>query len=65
MAFLRTCAAIRDNTNVAFLGYRPEDDSEQFAAEIFAQDKKENEIAAQFHQCLVTTEFTGNTTLID
>jgi uronate dehydrogenase len=38
-----------DNTNVKFLGYRPEDDSEAFAAEILASDAKENEIAAQFH----------------
>jgi hypothetical protein len=38
-----------DNSNVKFLGYRPEDDSEVFAAEILALGKKENEIAAQFH----------------
>ena len=38
-----------DNTNVKFLGYRPQDDSEVFAAEIFASGAKENEIAALFH----------------
>ena len=55
-----------DNTNVAFLGYQPEDDFEQFAAEIFAEHKKENEIAAQFHGAhYCPMEFTGDTTLID
>jgi uronate dehydrogenase len=38
-----------DNSNVEFLGYRPEDDSEVFAPEILAKGEKENEIAAQFH----------------
>jgi uronate dehydrogenase len=38
-----------DNTDVKFLGYRPEDDSEIYAQEIFARGEKENEISAQFH----------------
>ena len=38
-----------DNTNAKFLGYRPQDDFEKFAAEILARGKKEDEIAAQFH----------------
>jgi len=49
-----------DNTNVKFLGYRPEDDSEIFAAEILALGVKENEIAAQFHGAhYCPMEFTG------
>jgi uronate dehydrogenase len=55
-----------DNTNVKFLGYRPEDDSEVFAAEILAQGNKENEIAAQFHGAhYCPMEFTGDTSQID
>src|SRR5271155_147440 len=38
-----------DNSNVKFLGYRPEDDSEIFAPEILAMGVKEDEVAAQFH----------------
>jgi uronate dehydrogenase len=55
-----------DNTNVKFLGYRPEDDSEAFAAEILAMGVKENEIAAQFHggfYCPI--EFAGDASQID
>jgi uronate dehydrogenase len=55
-----------DNTNVKFLGYRPEDDSEAFAAEILALGKKENEIAAQFHGAhYCPMEFVGDTSRID
>jgi uronate dehydrogenase len=55
-----------DNTNVKFLGYCPEDDSEVFAAEILAPGAKENEIAAQFHGAhYCTMEFTGDTSQID
>jgi uronate dehydrogenase len=55
-----------DNTNVKFLGYRPEDDSEVFAAEILALGVKENEIAAQFHGGFYTPmEFAGDTSQID
>ena len=50
-----------DNTNVKFLGYRPEDNSEKFAAEILARGEKENEIAAQFHGGFYTPmEFSGD-----
>lgn len=55
-----------DNSNVKFLGYRPEDDSEVYAAEILARGDKENEISAQFHggfYCPI--EFDGDTTRID
>jgi uronate dehydrogenase len=55
-----------DNSNVRLLGYRPQDDSEKFAAEILAQGKKENEIAAQFHggfYCPI--EFAGDPGAID
>jgi uronate dehydrogenase len=55
-----------DNTNVKFLGYRPEDDSEIFAAEILALGAKENEIAAQFHGAhYCPLEFTGDPSQID
>ena len=55
-----------DNTNVKFLGYRPEDDSEIFAAEILALGVKENEIAAQFHGAhYCPMEFTGDPSQID
>jgi uronate dehydrogenase len=55
-----------DNTNAKFLGYRPEDDSEKFAAEILAKGEKENEIAAQFHGGFYTPmEFVGDPSRID
>src|SRR5450755_4400507 len=55
-----------DNTNVKFLGYRPEDNSEIFAAEILALGMKENEIAAQFHGAhYCPLEFTGDPSQID
>jgi uronate dehydrogenase len=55
-----------DNTNAKFLGYRPEDDSEVFAAEILARGEKENEIAAQFHGGFYTPmEFSGDADAID
>jgi uronate dehydrogenase len=55
-----------DNTNVKFLGYCPEDDSEVFAAEILAPGTKENEVAAQFHGAhYCQMEFTGDTSQID
>ena len=55
-----------DNTNLKFLGYRPEDNSEIFAAEILALGAKENEIAAQFHGAhYCPMEFTGDPSQID
>ena len=55
-----------DNSNVKFLGYRPEDDAEVFAAEIMALGKKENEIAAQFHGGFYAPiEFAGDPKQID
>jgi uronate dehydrogenase len=55
-----------DNSNVKFLGYRPEDDSEVFAPEILALGQKENEIAAQFHGGFYCPmEFSGDATLVD
>jgi uronate dehydrogenase len=55
-----------DNSNVKFLDYRPEDDSEEFAAEILASGTEEDEIAAQFHGGFYCPmEFSGDTTLID
>jgi uronate dehydrogenase len=55
-----------DNTNVKFLGYHPEDDSEIFAAEILAQRRRENEISVQFHGAhYCQMEFTGDTSQIE
>jgi uronate dehydrogenase len=55
-----------DNSNVKFLGYRPQDDSEVFAAEILAAGAKEDEIAAQFHGGFYCPmEFAGDTSRID
>jgi uronate dehydrogenase len=55
-----------DNTNAKFLGYRPEDNSEVFAAEILARGEKENEIAAQFHGGFYTPmEFSGDADAIE
>lgn len=55
-----------DNTNVKFLGYRPVDDSEAFAAEILARGEKEDEVAAQFHGgFFCPMEFAGDPSLID
>jgi uronate dehydrogenase len=55
-----------DNTNVKFLGYRPQDDSEVFAAEILAMGAKEDEIAAQFHGGFYCPmEFAGDASRID
>ena len=55
-----------DNSNIKFLGYRPEDDSEVFAPEILAKRaKEEEEIAAQFHGGFYCPmEFSGDTALI-
>src|SRR3984893_2295262 len=55
-----------DNTNAKFLGYRPQDDSEVFAAEILAAGAKENDIAAQFHgRFYCPMEFSGDTSRIE
>jgi uronate dehydrogenase len=55
-----------DNTNVRFLGYRPLDNSEIYAAEISARGAKENEIAAQFHGAhYCPMEFSGDRSQID
>ena len=55
-----------DNSNVKFLGYRPEDDSEVYAAEILARGEKENEISAQFHGGFYCPmEYSGDTGRVD
>ena len=55
-----------DNTNVKFLGYRPQDDSELYAAEILARGQVENEISAQFHGGFFTPmEFDGDAGKVD
>ncbi len=55
-----------DNSNARFIGYRPQDNSEAFAAEILARGEKENEIAAQFHGGFYTPmEFAGDAEAID
>jgi len=51
-----------DNSNVKFLGYQPQDDSEVFAAEILAKNIPEDPIAAQFHGGFYCPlEFVGTT----
>ncbi|NYT78937.1 NAD(P)-dependent oxidoreductase [Alcaligenaceae bacterium] len=51
-----------DNSNVKFLGYAPQDNSEVFAAEILANDIPEDPIAAQFHGGFYCPlEFVGTT----
>lgn len=51
-----------DNSDVKFLGYQPQDDSEVFAAEILARDIPEDPIAAQFHGGFYCPlEFVGTT----
>lgn len=53
------------NDHVAFLGYRPQDDSEAFAPAILAKDTPEDPIAAQFHGgFFCPMDFAGNTDLI-
>ena len=55
-----------DNSNVKFLNYRPEDDSEIYAAEILARGIKENDVAAQFHGGFYCPmEFSGDTGAIE
>lgn len=55
-----------DNTPAKFLGYRPQDDAEAFAAEVLATSPTEDPIAAQFHGGMYCPiEFVGDTTRID
>jgi uronate dehydrogenase len=54
-----------DNTPAKFLGYRPQDNAELFAAEV-ANSPPEDPIAAQFHGGMYCPmEFVGDTTRID
>jgi uronate dehydrogenase len=55
-----------DNTAAGFLGYRPQDNSEIYAQEIFAKREQENEISAQFHGgFFCAMEFAGNADRIE
>lgn len=55
-----------DNTPAKFLGYRPQDDAEVFAAEVLATSPVEDPIAAQFHGGMYCPmEFVGDTMRID
>ncbi len=55
-----------DNTRVKFLGYRPEDNAEDFAAEVLANSPQEDPIAVQFHGGMYCPiEFVGDTQRID
>jgi len=55
-----------DNTDAKFLGYRPQDDSEVYAAEIMASGAQEDPVAVQFHGGFYCPmEFAGDTTRID
>lgn len=54
------------NDHVDFLGYKPEDDSELFAAEILARNEQEDPVASLFHggfYCPI--EFAGDVDRID
>ena len=55
-----------DNTPVKFLGFRPQDDAEAYAAEVLATSPVEDPIAAQFHGGMYCPiDFVGDTTRID
>jgi uronate dehydrogenase len=55
-----------DNTPAKFLGYRPQDDAEQFAGDVLATSPAEDPVAAQFHGGMYCPiEFVGDTTRID
>jgi uronate dehydrogenase len=55
-----------DNTPAKFLGYRPQDDAEVFAAEVLATSPLEDPIAVQFHGGMYCPiDFVGDTTRID
>jgi uronate dehydrogenase len=55
-----------DNTPVKFLGYRPQDDAEIYAAEVLATSPVEDPIAVQFHGGMYCPlDFVGDTTRID
>jgi uronate dehydrogenase len=55
-----------DNTHAKFLGYRPQDNAEDFAAEVLATSPVEDPIAAQFHGGMYCPiDFVGDTTRID
>ncbi len=55
-----------DNTPAKFLGYRPQDDAEQFAAQVLATSPVEDPLAAQFHGGMYCPmEFVGDPGRID
>jgi uronate dehydrogenase len=55
-----------DNTRAKFLGYRPQDDAEAFAAQVLATSPTEDPIAAQFHGGMYCPiEFVGDTSRIE
>lgn len=55
-----------DNTPAKFLGYRPQDNAEDFAAQVLATSPPEDPIAAQFHGGMYCPiEFVGDTSRID
>lgn len=55
-----------DNTPAKFLGYRPQDNAEDFAAHVVATSPPEDPIAAQFHGGMYCPiEFVGDTSRID
>ena len=55
-----------DNTPAKFLGYRPQDDAEKFAAQVLATSPVEDPLAAQFHGGMYCPmEFVGDPGRID
>ena len=55
-----------DNSKVDWLGYRPQDDAEDFAAELYAKEDTEHPIAKPFHGGMFCPmEFSGDLNKID
>jgi uronate dehydrogenase len=55
-----------DNKNIAFLGYRPQDNAEAFAGEVLAEGVAEDDLEAQFHGGpLCSIDFSGDPSLIE
>jgi uronate dehydrogenase len=53
--------SIWDNSQVAYIGYRPQDDAERYADEIASRGVQENPLAKQFHGGFyVPMDFSGD-----
>jgi len=55
-----------DNTKVAWLGYRPQDNAEDYADKVMMQPDEENEVARALHGGrFCSDEFSGNLENVD